>query len=87
MYRYTLTIYGYRELYELNNLVPDLQKSLPADGAEIYALKPLGVGFLELEASTKENLLKLDQLCTSRIVSICKNHKIDVNALGPLVVY
>lgn len=82
-----MVIYGYREVYELNHLVPDLKKELSADGAEIYALKPLGVGFLELEASSKENLLKLDQFCTNKIISICKNHKIDIDAVGPLVTY
>jgi hypothetical protein len=79
-----MTEYAYRELHNLNPTVPDLNKIVDLNGVEIYALKPLGVGFIELEAPTKEGLHQLDQSCTTAIKFICKQHKIENHYVGPL---
>jgi hypothetical protein len=82
-----MTEYAYRELDNLNCAVPDLKKIVDLKGVEIYALQPLGVGFIELEAPTKEGLHQLDQSCTKAIRFLCAEHKIENHYVGPLEIF
>lgn len=83
-----MTLYSYRELYELNGFVEDLKKELmDIKGIEVYALQPLGIGFIEMNAPSEAEIKILDQRCTSRIISFCEKQKVEKHLLGPLKIF
>jgi len=81
-------IYSYRELYMLNNRIKGLKGEFSdTKDVEIYALQPLGVGFIEMAAPSKEEIESLDKQCASRIISFCEKQKIEKHLLGPLKIF
>ena len=80
-----MSYHFYRELYGLNEWMDVLKENLShKKESEIYALKPLGVGFIEINASSKDELQQIDQQCSSQIIAFCENQKIENHSLGPL---
>ena len=80
--------YYYRELYGLNNWIEGLKKELlDMKEVEVYALQPLGVGFIELSTSSKTEIEGLNKECISRLIAFCEKQKIEKHLLGPLTIF
>jgi hypothetical protein len=76
----------YREIYGLNGSMKELEKEFSSvEGVEVYPLQPYDMGFIEISASSKNELQQKDQECSSKIISFCENRKIETHSFGPLM--
>ena len=79
---------SYREIYGLNGVIDDINKELKdMNGIELYALKPIGVSYLEVNADSSDEVYNLDKMCVSNIISYCENKKIDKHSFGPMHIW